>query len=145
MDIEVEMTDHYDHSASISNLLAIGMWTDNTIRLLTLPTLEEVVRTTLATDTQARDILLASFEEKFFLFIGMGDGNLISYNIELSNGLPTITNCRKGVLGTHPITFTIPHAITHVTVLCIFLEKVDCSVLPSRSFGHIKLTTVEMF
>jgi DNA damage-binding protein 1 len=118
MDIEVEMTDHYDHSASISNLLAIGMWTDNTIRLLTLPTLEEVVRTTLATDTQARDILLASFEEKFFLFIGMGDGNLISYNIELSNGLPTITNRRKGVLGTHPITFTPFYSSTNE--LCIF-------------------------
>jgi DNA damage-binding protein 1 len=118
MDIEVEMTDHYDHSASISNLLAIGMWTDNSIRLLTLPTLEEVVRTTLATDTQARDLLLASFEEKFFLFIGMGDGNLISYNIELANGLPTITNRRKGVLGTHPITFTPFYSSTNE--LCIF-------------------------
>ena len=107
-----------DHLQQASNLLAVGMWTDNTIRLLTLPTLQEVTRTVLTTDTQARDLLLTSFEKKIHLFIGLGDGNLISYNIELSHGLPVITNRRKGVLGTHPIKFSPFKTIDNE--LCVF-------------------------
>ncbi len=106
MDVEENDQNNSDHLSQISNLVAVGMWTDNTVRLLTLPTLQEVVRTQLNTDTQARDILLISFDKKMVLLVGMGDGSLISYHIELSGGLPTITNRRKGVLGTHPIKFT---------------------------------------
>jgi DNA damage-binding protein 1 len=118
MEVDDNDDDEASHLQQLSNLLAVGMWTDNSIRLLTLPTLQEVTRTVLQSETQARDLLLASFEKKIHLFIGLGDGNLISYNVELSNGLPVINNRRKGVLGTHPIKFTPFKTIDNE--LCVF-------------------------
>lgn len=89
-----------------SPLLAVGMWTDNSVRLFALPTVEEITRSGLDTDTQARDILLLLYEDKIFLFVGMGDGGLITYNLEATSGSAQLVNRRKGILGTHPITFT---------------------------------------
>lgn len=82
-------------------LLAVGMWTDNTVRLLALPSFEEVQRTCLDTETQARDILLASFDQTY-LFVGMGDGHLITYTID---SLGSFCNKRIAVIGTQPIAF----------------------------------------
>ena len=82
-----------------SYILAVGMWTDGTVRLLSLPSLREVIRTSLGTDVQVRDLLVLHSVEvpvassgsiksgmpkvKFssFLVAGLGDGCIISYSM----------------------------------------------------------------
>lgn len=102
-----------------AHLLAVGMWTDNTVRLLTLPGLEEVSRVKLGTETQARDVTIASFTGKDYIFVGMGDGSLITYLLETTaeESLPQLTNRKKGVLGRHPVSFT---SFRSNDELCIF-------------------------
>ena len=43
-----------------SNILVLGMWTDNSVRLLALPTLQELTRVHLGVETQTRDALLVA-------------------------------------------------------------------------------------
>jgi DNA damage-binding protein 1 len=69
-----------------SYMLAVGMWTDDTVRLLSLPSLIEINRIQLQIDdVQARDVLLVELESISYLMIGLGDGRLITYNIEYNN------------------------------------------------------------
>jgi DNA damage-binding protein 1 len=69
-----------------SYMLAVGMWTDDTVRLLSLPSLIEINRIQLQIeDIQARDVLLVELECISYLMIGLGDGRLITYNIEYNS------------------------------------------------------------
>jgi DNA damage-binding protein 1 len=82
-----------------SNLLAVGMWTDGSVRLMALPTLSEVCRAQLGADVQIRDIMLFHHVEEntnreigdvsvtlcSYLLAGMGDGCMICYSIEAPN------------------------------------------------------------
>ncbi|RYH30097.1 hypothetical protein EON65_06255 [archaeon] len=107
-----------DTDSEKETVIAVGMWTDNTVRLLALPSFDEVNRTVLGTETQARDILLASFESSHYLFVGMGDGHLITYNVDFNTGgLPMLSNKRNGVIGTQPLAFSW---FVHNSDLCIF-------------------------
>lgn len=49
------------HPRGRSDLLVLGMWTDNSVRLLALPKLEEITRVQLGVNVQVRDVLLVSF------------------------------------------------------------------------------------
>lgn len=128
-----------------SHLLAVGMWTDNTVRLLALPTLQEATRIKLGTETQSRDILISDFQQRTFLFVGMGDGNLITYNIDFSTGMPVLLNRRKGVLGTHPVTFTTFNSSNEV---CVFASCDRPTVIYVRNgkllFSMLDLRGVEV-
>lgn len=102
-----------------TSILAVGMWTDNTVRLFAVPSLEEIARSHLETTTQSRDVVLVTFEEKMFVFVGMGDGGLITYTLDASSGSVQLTNRRKGVLGTRPVTFT-RFVSSSSNELCVF-------------------------
>lgn len=106
---------------SWSNLVALAMWTDATVRLLALPSMEEVCRFPLHTDVQARDVLLVSLENvsgsnlerkkdddyAHYLMLGLGDGTLLIYSINLvDGGIPTVETYRKAILGTKPLSLT---------------------------------------
>lgn len=79
----------------LTALVAVGMWTDNSVRLLVLPSLEEVARVALGTETQARNVLLVKLEGTPYLLVGLGDGVLISYVLDLSAGLPVLASRKK--------------------------------------------------
>ncbi|KAM3567426.1 hypothetical protein VYU27_010428, partial [Nannochloropsis oceanica] len=65
---------------SSASLVAVGMWTDMSVRLLSLPTLEGRHRCELGGDTQARSVLLTTFQDDHhYLLVGLGDGQLASY------------------------------------------------------------------
>jgi DNA damage-binding protein 1 len=143
-----------DGNSSSQTILALGMWTDNTVRLFTLPTLTEITRLSLGTDTQSRDILIEILENVVYLFIGMGDGILITYTMDFSllpqGGLPQLINKRTGVLGTHPITFTsflnneercIFACCDRPTVIYMRHKKLLFSVLDIRSSEIIGMTS----
>lgn len=79
-----------------SYMLAVGMWTDETVRLLSLPSLIEINRIQLQIDdVQARDVLLVELECISYLMIGLGDGRLITYNIEYINSSSSSSSSRS--------------------------------------------------
>ena len=75
-----------------SYMLAVGMWTDDTVRLLSLPSLIEMNRIQLQIEIQARDVLLVELENIAYLMIGLGDGRLITYNIEYNSSIEGSNN-----------------------------------------------------
>lgn len=82
----VESDSTSDCAAPVCSLVAVGMWTDNSVRLLALPTLQELCRVSLGVDTQARDLLLVTLEDTTYLLVGLGDGTLITFVVEMSSG-----------------------------------------------------------
>jgi DNA damage-binding protein 1 len=52
---------------SRAELAAVGLWTDISVRLLRLPTLEEICRENLGGEIIPRSVLLARFEKVSFL------------------------------------------------------------------------------
>eukprot|EP00597_Dinobryon_sp_UTEXLB2267_P016468 CAMPEP_0201093814 /NCGR_PEP_ID=MMETSP0812-20130820/2244_1 /ASSEMBLY_ACC=CAM_ASM_000668 /TAXON_ID=98059 /ORGANISM="Dinobryon sp., Strain UTEXLB2267" /LENGTH=1238 /DNA_ID=CAMNT_0047346135 /DNA_START=28 /DNA_END=3744 /DNA_ORIENTATION=+ len=102
-------------------VVALGMWTDNSIRLHELSSLHEVSRTSITGETQARDVLIVELESKYYLMVGLGDGHLLTYQM-LSNPMirvddatheaptasmeVTLTDKRLCALGNLPVTFS---------------------------------------
>eukprot|EP00981_Chlorochromonas_danica_P006833 scaffold1493_cov172-Ochromonas_danica.AAC.11 len=135
------------------SIVAVGMWTDNSVRLLALPSFQEIRRVTLGTDTQARDLALASWDGVDYVFVGMGDGHLVTFTIQTDREdpalLPTLTNRRNGVIGTQPIAFQsfynnqelcIFACCDRPTVLCMRNGKIFLSVVDLPSKGVTSMT-----
>ena len=121
-----ESTDESKGKDQIKNkntILAVGLWTDNSVRLFALQTLQELTRTQLGVDTQAqaRDVILVALGDilspTVYLIVGLGDGTLITFIVDFLDGLPNLTARRKVVLGTHPISLT---AFSHAGLPCVF-------------------------
>lgn len=70
---------------SICEYVSIGLWSDSSIRLLKLPTLEEIKKIEFETDTIPRSTLLITLDNQSYLFIGMGNGYMIHYQINPEN------------------------------------------------------------
>ena len=80
-------------------LVAVGLWTDITVRLLKLPTFEEITKEALGGDIIPRSILMAQFEGTNYLLCALGDGSLFYF---LMNTSGSLTDKKKVTLGTQP-------------------------------------------
>ncbi len=128
------------YGMSDSKILAVGMWTDNTVRLLSLPSLTEVLRVNLDVDTQARDIMLINFgDSNSYLFVGFGDGSMNTYNITNASGELTLSCKRKVVVGSHPVYFK-----TFVSGgnLCVFVCTDRPTIIYAKKDGKLGFSTV---
>lgn len=139
-DMEVDTEPDTSATLAASSIIAIAMWTDNSIRLHALPTLEEICRVQLGTDTQARDILLITLGGKSYLLVGLGDGRLITYSVDFSSDLPSLTNKRNGVLGTHRITFSV---FTNAGAICVFAACDRPTIMYSKN-GKILFSVLDV-
>ncbi len=81
-----------------SDVVAVGLWTDITVRLLKIPTLEEITKEPLGGEIIPRSILMAQFEGTNYLLCALGDGSLF-YFVMTSGGL---VDKKKVTLGTQP-------------------------------------------
>lgn len=83
-----------------SSLAAVGMWTDVSVRLVQVPSLQVVTTQPLGGEIIPRSVLLVTFEDVNYLLCGLGDGHLLSFLLK-----PTLelTDKRKVSLGTTPI------------------------------------------
>ncbi|KAJ1400935.1 hypothetical protein B484DRAFT_339095, partial [Ochromonadaceae sp. CCMP2298] len=131
-----------------SSLVALATWTDDCVRLLALPTLQEVGRLQLGSDTQARDVLLVELggSRGAHMLVGLGDGRLITFDVEFdteadggSLGMPKLTNKRLGVLGTHPITF---RCFLNAGQVCV-LACCDRSTVIYAKSGQVLFTVLD--
>ena len=154
-----------------STMLAVGMWTDSTVRVFALPSLQELTRVQLGAEreTQARDVLLASLGEvptsgiiesfsssssssssstvgtsssTLYLLVGLGDGTLITFIVDCSTGLPYLTNRRKVVLGTHPISLTLFANASHGQ--CVFASCDRPTVVSGKRNGKLIFSVVNI-
>jgi len=107
-----------------ASLLAVGLWSDNSVRLFALPALVEVTRVALGNTgtagvgsssssgvAQVRDLLLVDLGASLVtLLAGMGDGTLISYSLEYGGAdsveAPVLASKRCVTLGTQPISLS---------------------------------------
>lgn len=125
-----------------SEVAALGMWTDQTVRLLLLPRLEEVHRvllsdvngalqySTQASGAQARDVMVATLDDGVtYLFVGLGDGTLLHFvvtpaTVTAAGGSeygPTLTSRKKVVLGTSPIALS-RFVSSETGAVCVFVS-----------------------
>ena len=91
-------------------MLAVGLWTDSSVRIMQLDSLEELLRTSGSDDSQlkaqaqARAVMLTRLGDcnSLSLLVGLGDGTLVVHS--LSNSGAELT--RRLALGTQPISLT---------------------------------------
>lgn len=83
-----------------SKLGAVGLWTDITARLLSLPELEEVSKEPLGGEIIPRSILITCFEGHAYLLVALGDGSMFYFSLDATNG--RLTDKKKVTLGTQP-------------------------------------------
>ena len=69
-----------------SDIVSIGLWTDISVRLLKIPTLEEITKEPLGGEVIPRSVLMACFEGTNYLLCALGDGSLY-YFVMTSQGL----------------------------------------------------------
>lgn len=129
-----------------STILAVGMWTDNSVRLFAAQTMQELSRTQLGVESQAqaRDVALVSLGESssltLYLMVGLGDGTLITFIVDFLDGLPKMTTRRRVVIGTHPISLT---SFSNAGVPCVFASCDRPTVLSTRN-GKLMFSVVNI-
>ncbi|KAG2617083.1 hypothetical protein PVAP13_3NG178222 [Panicum virgatum] len=84
-----------------SSLAAVGMWTDISVRIFSLPDLELIRKENLGGEIVPRSVLLCTLEGVSYLLCALGDGNLFSFLLNASTG--ELTDRKKVSLGTQPI------------------------------------------
>ncbi|KVH77823.1 Cleavage/polyadenylation specificity factor, A subunit, C-terminal [Cynara cardunculus var. scolymus] len=87
---------------NFSNLAAVGMWTDISVRIFSLPDLNLITEEHLGGEIIPRSVLLCAFEGIPYLLCALGDGHLLNFLLNTTTG--ELTDRKKVSLGTQPIT-----------------------------------------
>ncbi|KAI9993806.1 hypothetical protein PInf_016327 [Phytophthora infestans] len=109
---------HWDMAALRSTLCVVGLWTSFSVCVLQLPTLEKRTTKALGTDLLPRSVLCNTFEGKDYLLVGLGDGSLMNYELDVQQGA---LGTRKRVsLGSQPLSLSTFRSknMTHVFAAC---------------------------
>ncbi|AQK92556.1 DNA damage-binding protein 1a [Zea mays] len=69
-----------------SSLAAVGMWTDISVRIFSLPDLVLIRKENLGGEIVPRSVLLCTLEGVSYLLCALGDGNLFSFLLNASTG-----------------------------------------------------------
>ncbi|KAK8960477.1 DNA damage-binding protein 1a [Platanthera guangdongensis] len=85
-----------------SSLAAVGMWTDISVRIFSLPSLDLITKENLGGEIIPRSVLICAFEGVSYLLCALGDGHLFNFLLNLTTG--ELSNRKKVSLGTQPIT-----------------------------------------
>lgn len=120
--MNVDLTFDTDQAVE-SQLAALGVWTENTVRVYSLPSFAEVARAVLGVESPARDVLISNLDSGSHLFVALGDGALVYYKLNRKVENDThgwfLDNRKKVVLGTRQITLT-PFTSATTDAPCVF-------------------------
>lgn len=72
--------------ASRAEMIAVGLWTDISARILKVPTLEEINREFLGGEIIPRSILMTCFEGLNYLLCALGDGSMFYFSLNKHTG-----------------------------------------------------------
>lgn len=131
-------------NSNYSHLAAVGMWTDISVRIFSLPELNLITKEQLGGEIIPRSVLLCSFEGTSYLLCALGDGHLLNFQVNMSNG--ELTDRKKVSLGTQPITLRTFSSknTTHVfassdrpTVIYSSSKKLLYSNVNLKEVGHM--------
>ncbi|MFH4976853.1 hypothetical protein AB6A40_003562 [Gnathostoma spinigerum] len=84
----------------VSDLCAVGFWTDMSYSLLSLPDLKEITRDKTGGDVLARSMIICEMEGTVYLLVALGDGILHYYQISMDTG--ALIEPKKATIGTQP-------------------------------------------
>lgn len=73
-------------STNRTDILCVGVWTDMSIFIFKLPSLEKIFYHKLPGNIIPRSILTSVFGDAHYLFIAMGDGKLYHFLLNKVNG-----------------------------------------------------------
>ncbi|XP_078433681.1 DNA damage-binding protein 1a-like [Wolffia australiana] len=91
-----------DENSNYSSLAAVGMWTDISVRVFSLPALDLITKEHLGGEIIPRSVLLCKLEGVPYLLCALGDGHLFNFLLNASTG--ELSDRKKVSLGTQPIT-----------------------------------------
>ncbi|KAK6638735.1 DNA damage-binding protein 1 [Polyplax serrata] len=86
--------------SNTAEIMAVGLWTDISARILKLPTLEELNREYLGGEIIPRSILMTCFENVNYLLCALGDGSMFYFSLNKQSGI--LCDKKKVTLGTQP-------------------------------------------
>jgi len=95
----IDITPVDDTEGGKAEVACLGLWTDISVRVLKIPSLEEITREYIGGEIIPRSILLARFEGINYLLCSLGDGALFYF---LLTPQGTLADKRKVTLGTQP-------------------------------------------
>lgn len=81
--------------------VAVGLWVDVGVKVLSATDLSEVASTDLPGDIQPKSVLTATLGDANFLLAGLADGHLFSFRIDPASG--ALSNRKKISLGSQPV------------------------------------------
>nr|XP_023018140.1 DNA damage-binding protein 1 [Leptinotarsa decemlineata] len=102
LDVEVACLDisSLGDETKRSELVAVGLWTDISTRILRLPDLSEAHKELLGGEIIPRSVLMANFEGQNYLLCALGDGSMFYFLLQKDSGM--LTDKKKVTLGTQP-------------------------------------------
>ncbi|TRY64004.1 hypothetical protein TCAL_00788 [Tigriopus californicus] len=123
-----------------ATMCCVGLWTDISVRLLKLPSLEEIAKEPLGGEVIPRSILMAQFENTNYLLCALGDGSLF-YFVMTTRGL---AEKKKVTLGTQPTVLRKfkTHSTTNVFA-CSDRPTVIYSSTQKLVFSNVNLREVK--
>ncbi|KAK1309389.1 DNA damage-binding protein 1 [Acorus calamus] len=89
-------------NSNYSSLAIVGMWTDISARIFSLPDLDLLTIEHLGGEFIPRSVLLCTFEGAPYLLCALGDGHLFSFLLNINTG--ELSERKKVSLGMQPIT-----------------------------------------
>ncbi|CAF4245853.1 unnamed protein product, partial [Rotaria sp. Silwood2] len=90
-----------------TNLCVIGLWTQISVWICRLPTLDILHQESLTSDTLPRSVAMITFDGQPYVFVSLADGPIVYYLLDIEHGL--LYERKKVPLGTKPTTLTICH------------------------------------
>ncbi|KAI5474794.1 DNA damage-binding protein 1 [Pseudohyphozyma bogoriensis] len=138
-----EVASLYACTISSTPILVVGLWTSQTVLLLSLPSLRTISFVTLDSTFLIRSVLITTFADGVSqLFVGLGDGSLSSFVVERSGeGFRVDEASKKEVtLGSLPIAFREFVAAGVVSVLVMS----DRPTIVSREGDRLKYSSVNL-
>lgn len=91
-----------EEKATRSDIVAVGLWTDISVCLLKLPSLEKIHTEKLGGEIIPRSILVTKFEGIDYLLCALGDGSMFYFVLDKDSG--KLKDQKKVTLGTQPTT-----------------------------------------
>ncbi|KAI9905788.1 hypothetical protein PsorP6_013830 [Peronosclerospora sorghi] len=117
-DVLMSSSSHWDMAALSSSICVVGLWTNFSLAILKLPTLETVMTEALGADLLPRSVLCNTFEGKDYLLVGLGDGSLLNFELNLGHG--QLGPRKRVCLGSQPLSLSTFRSknMTHVFAAC---------------------------
>eukprot|EP01083_Nonionella_stella_P074583 202363_1 len=116
----------------------VGLWEDISLRMLEIPSLKEIRKEDLGGQIIPRSVLFVNLGGEPTLLCGLGDGNLISWDVNPQSS--ELSHKKKISMGSQPIAFTsfMSKSEMHVFVSC------DRPAVVHRSNGKLLYSNVNL-